>query len=149
MQKQIDLEKTKKVLTWTKKAGIVAKGNFILGYLEETKETLQETLNFILNSDLDYFQQTFLSPYPGSRVYEIAANYGEVNLDWASMDNMEINFVPTGLTRADLLQFSKKAFFLFYLRPKIILFHLMQINSLEAARRIMIAFISFLKTILR
>lgn len=127
----------------------MTRGNFIFGYLGETKETLQETLKFILDIDLDYFQQTFLTPYPGTPIYKTAGQYGKVDLDWTQMNNFQINFIPDGLTEEDLIKFSKKVFRKFYLRPKIIWVHLKRLRSLEDIRRNLTALIALIKTIFR
>ena len=130
MNKRITLEKVEQAVRWAKEAGIMTRGNFIFGYLGETKATLNETLEFLLRLDLDYFQQTFLTPYPGSEVYKTALQYGQADLDWTNLNNLAINFVPHGLTSEDLSNFSRKAFRRFYLRPRVIWTHLQQLRSL-------------------
>lgn len=148
MNKRITLEKVEQAVRWAKEAGIMTRGNFIFGYLGETKATLNETLEFLLRLDLDYFQQTFLTPYPGSEVYETALQYGQADLDWTNLNNLAINFVPHELTSEDLSNFSRKAFRRFYLRPRVIWTHLQQLRSLYAVKRLSLAFLAFLKTIL-
>jgi len=149
MNKHISLEQVRQALRWTKEAGIMTRGNFIFGYLGETKETLKETLDFLLDAELDYFQQTFLTPYPGSEVYQTAAQYGKVDLDWQKMSNMSINFIPEGLSEKELVNFSKLAFRKFYLRPRIAWEHLSRIHSARSALRYLTAFFAFLKTAFR
>lgn len=149
MKKNITIEQTRLALRWTKEAGIMTRGNFIFGYLGETKDTLQESLKFILDAELDYFQQTFLTPYPGTHVYQTAAQYGRVNLDWDKMNNLTINFIPDGLTKRDIVHFSNLAFRNFYTRPKIIWAHLRRLRSFEDVHRFITAIFAFIKTILR
>ena len=127
----------------------MTRGNFIFGYLGETKETLKETMEFLMNIELDYFQQTFLTPYPGTEVYRTIEEDSKANLDWSKMNNMSINFIPEGLTENDLINFSKKAFRKFYLRPKVIISHLKRLRSLNILKRYAKAFLVFLKTLIR
>lgn len=149
MKKGITLSQVKDALRLTKQAGISTRGNFIFGNILETEETLQETIDFILNLELDYFQQTFLTPYPGSQAYAIAREYGTFDPDWKKMNNLYINFVPTGLTSSDLIKYSKLAFRKFYLRPKIIMANVRQIMNLQDLGRLFDAFQSFIKTCFR
>jgi len=149
MKKSITLDQIKDALIWTKEAGIMTRGNFIFGYLGETKQTLRETMDFLMDIKLDYFQQTFLTPYPGSEVYRTAKDYGEANLEWEKMNNMSINFVPEGLTEKDLIDFSKMAFKKFYLRPKVIISHIKNLRSPGIIKHYIKAFLVFLKTLFR
>ncbi|MDD5674271.1 MAG: radical SAM protein [Chitinivibrionales bacterium] len=147
MGKNITKEQIRNALTWTKQVGIMTRGNFIFGYIGETKETLAETLRFLLELDLDLFQQTFLTPYPGSAVYAQIEAAGEAQLAWETLNNMTINFVPHGLTKDDLEAFSRKAFKKFYLRPRIAAAHLRRLRTPQDMYRLLVEITAFLKTV--
>ncbi|MGD8561707.1 MAG: radical SAM protein [Desulfarculaceae bacterium] len=149
MKKRIKLEQIERALKWTKSAGIETRGNFIFGFLGETKKTLQDTIDFALKVDLDYFQQTFLTPYPGSEIYGVADSYGYFDKDFNKMTNITINFIPRGMTKEELEKSSAQAFRRFYLRPRIIWHHLKKISNLRDLRRLLLAFWAFLKTLTR
>jgi radical SAM superfamily enzyme YgiQ (UPF0313 family) len=149
MQKRITLRQIEQALVWTKQAGIETRGNFIFGFPGETLDSLEETLQFALKIDLDYFQQTFLTPYPGSAIYDQIDKYGIFDRDLRKMNNITINFVPVGLTEEDLKNFSAKAFRKFYLRPKIVWFHLQKLKNISDIKRFLEAFSTFMRTILR
>jgi len=146
MGKGITLEKAERAVKWTKQAGIKAKGNFIFGYVGETNETLKESLRYIRRSRLDFFQHTFFTPLPGTEDYQRAEIYGEVNKSWDASNTFLINFIPTGLTRKDLLSASRKAFLAFYLNP-ILLLRMMSLVS--SPMRFLLMLKAFLKTVLR
>jgi radical SAM superfamily enzyme YgiQ (UPF0313 family) len=148
MCKGVNLEKARDVIKMTHDVGIKARGNFIFGNLGETRESLERTIQFILSTHLDYVQQTFLTPYPGSAVYKLAHKYGEFDYDFTKMSNLTINFIPHGLTREELQHFSRKLFLKFYLRSRIILSVLRSINSLEAFQRILASVKVFLRHVL-
>lgn len=148
MRKGVNLKKARQVIKMTHDIGIEARGNFIFGNIGETTQSLQKTIDFILSTDLDYVQQSFLTPYPGSEVYNVADQYGEFDRDYRKMSNLTINFVPHGLTRDILKAYSRKLFLRFYLRPRIILRILKTINSFETIRRLAISFQVFLKHVL-
>lgn len=118
----------KKAVELTNKAGIEAKGYFILGSPGETKETLRETVNFILSVPLTYVHTTFFTPYPGSAAFWIAEKYGifKHKNNWSKIGHgtIESIFIPSGLTREYLEKTAAQIFRRFYFRPKIILYHL-------------------------
>lgn len=107
MKKNITLEKVRKAVSDTRKAGILSKGNFILGNIGETKESLKDTIDFASSLELDLAQHTFLAPLPGTDCYEDASMFGEFNRTWESTNTFSINFIPNGLSREDLLLASK------------------------------------------
>jgi radical SAM superfamily enzyme YgiQ (UPF0313 family) len=132
------------------KLGIKVKGNFIFGFPTETKESLEETIQFAINIDISYFQQNFLTIWPGCELANNSEQYGHVESDWGRLAHQRVTFIPHGLTEQDLIQASKDAFRRFYLRPKIILQVLLQsLTSWRAVHNAMIAFMVFLRTIFR
>jgi radical SAM superfamily enzyme YgiQ (UPF0313 family) len=149
MNKQITLEQVRSVLKMTKRAGIMTRGNFIIGYPGETRESMHRTLDFLLGLDLDYFQQTFFTPYPGAAASAIAKDFGTVCYDWRQLNNVTINFIPDNLTEKDLVTFSKKAFLRFYLRPKVLFQHLKRLTSPSMFVRYVKMSLAYLKTVLR
>lgn len=148
MRKGVNLEKAREVIRMTHELGIHARGNFIFGNIGETEESLQRTIRYILSTDLDYVQQSFLTPYPGSEVYRIAENYGEFDKDIRKMSNLTINFVPFGLTRELLKKYSRILFLKFYLRPRIIMQVLKSVRDLESLKRLAVSVRVYIKHVL-
>ncbi len=132
-----------------KKAGIKIKGNFIFGLPTETKESLQETIEFAKNIDISLFQQTFMTILPGCELSREADKYGTYEKDWRKLALYEISFVPNELSRDDLLNASKQAFREFYLRPKIIFENIRRLTSLRALKTALLSLSVFFKTITR
>lgn len=100
--KNVDLEHMRKVIDWTHKTGIFCKGFFIVGHPKETKNTIQDTIDFALNSKLDEISVFAMTVFPGSRLYEIAKDYGATENDWTRMNLLTPTFIPTGLTKDEL-----------------------------------------------
>lgn len=125
--KKISLEKIEQAVRWTKEAGLMAKGFFILGHPIDTPESIEKTIKFALKIPLDDISVAMLTPFPGSRVYEIASQYGEFDEDWQKMNLLDIVFVPKGLTKAELKSYSRQMIRSFYLRPHQILNYSMRI----------------------
>ncbi len=68
--KKTELSYAKEIFDYCNDLGIITKSFIILGYPEETKETLQETtenLKYILPDEL---RISFLTPFPGTRLYD-------------------------------------------------------------------------------
>ncbi len=72
MQKGITVNSIRKALAMTKAAGIETHGSFIIGYDGETEETIEETIRFSIDLDLDQVQFSILVPFPGTECFDIA-----------------------------------------------------------------------------
>ncbi|MFC2142069.1 B12-binding domain-containing radical SAM protein [Acidobacteriota bacterium] len=137
-------------VTTAKKAGIKIKGNFIFGLPTETKESLEETIEFAKSIDIHLFQQTYMTILPGCELSFDAEKYGTYESEWDKITMYKVNFVPFGLTKQDLTDASKKAFRAFYLRPKTILrIGIHSFTSFRAFKSSVLALIAFTKTLLR
>jgi radical SAM superfamily enzyme YgiQ (UPF0313 family) len=126
-KKNISLEQVQEAITLTKEAGIESKGFFILGFPQEDKETLQRTVDFAQTLPLDDVSVNFMTPFPGSKIFQDAHLYGRFDPDWRKMNMLTIVFLPHGLTEADLTHASHNLWKGFYLRPRIIFNYCMRL----------------------
>ena len=150
MRKNVTKERIYEVIDKATKAGIITKANFILGHLGETHDSIMETIEFANKLNVHYVQHTHLVPLPGSEIYETANKYGTFNPDWSFMNTFQINFVPTGFTKKDLVWYSKYFWARFYLRPRTIIRELKRLKTMEDFKRLWLAIKSFVKvTLLR
>jgi len=81
VHKQITLEQVERITTLTKRAGIHVTGYFMLGILGDTRQTIQETLDFAEKLDLDFYGFGITSPIPGTEMYAEAVKRGLVDKD--------------------------------------------------------------------
>lgn len=131
-------------------AGLKVKGNFIFGFPGETRETLSETIDFASRIGLSYFQQSFLTIWPGCALAAHAEEFGRLDQDWNRLAHQRITFVPNGLSEGDLTRASKQAFRKFYLRPRVILeFAVHALGSWRAWTNTMMGFLIFIRTVFR
>ena len=134
-------------------SGLMTKGNFIFGFPGDTAKTLEESVQFALDIDIDFFQQSFLTIWPGCEISsQIETNSPtdkhSIN-DWKMLAHQRVTFVPSALTEAELISISKTAFRKFYLRPKIV-FRLFPLFMTRRGLKLgIVAFRVFLQTILR
>jgi len=117
--KLITLDQVEEAVRLTKKAGIHSKGFFIMGHPKDTNATIKKTIDFALKIPLDDISVSMMTPFPGSKLYQIASDYGTFDNDWEKMNELDIVFVPKGMTKEDLRRYSKELLKRFYLRPRI------------------------------
>ncbi len=110
LHKGITLEKTKLVFKWCKEIGIRTHATFTIGLLEETKKTVQETIDFMLEIDSDSIQISYVSPFPGTELYQLAKEHELlIDTDWSNYDGSVGPTMRTEeLSREDLIDLYQK-----------------------------------------
>lgn len=120
MRKSVDLPVIAAAINDTRSAGVQAFGYFIVGYLDETKEEFEETVNFAINTGLDYAAFYAATPLPGTRLFAEAVERGLVPADyWANyVAGTVTERVPYLVAGAE--ERARQAYRRFYLRPRCI-----------------------------
>jgi len=132
MKKQITTEKIKESIKMIRKHGIKIAGFFILGFPGETQEDIKKTIKFSL--ELDLIRANFFTylPFPGTESFNALKREGKLNdIDLKKFYFMNATFTPEGMRKDELKSMQRIAFLRFFLRPKILLFNLMQVKSLR------------------
>lgn len=119
IKKDINREQIEQAVHWTKQAGIRAKGLFMMGYPQETENTLQETLDLILRCPFDEINLSFLTPYPGTEIYQQARLSMDLVEDWSKMNALNRILKPEALEVATLEKAYSKIIRKFYMRPRV------------------------------
>jgi len=126
MRKGSSIEKVRADLRMVSEVGgIDVTGFFMLGFPGETREDIEKTIQF--SRELPLHRATFHSfiPLPGTQIWEEMKVSGELDrVDWERYFFWAGAYIPQGLTRKELKNLHRKAFLLFYLRPRIILYNL-------------------------
>ncbi len=78
VNKQVTVEQAKQAIRLTKKHLGWADCSFMIGYPGETKNTIQETVDFCKDLDLVPEVIFFLTPYPGTELYRMALEQGKI-----------------------------------------------------------------------
>ena len=89
------------------KAGIAVLGAFIFGMDGDTPFKLKQREEYILSSAIDVMQTTYLTPLPGTRLFERYRSekrllYENYPADWAHYDMTEVVFTPDGMSPIEL-----------------------------------------------
>jgi radical SAM superfamily enzyme YgiQ (UPF0313 family) len=120
--KRITIEQAKEAVKIIKDAGIQVLGSFIIGFIQDTKETIKETIKFAKSLNLDYAEFSILTPYPGTPIYEyVEKNNLLLTKDWSKYTATEPIIKIDNIPEKQLKRFFKKAYIDFYLRPRIVL----------------------------
>ncbi|MFC1722671.1 B12-binding domain-containing radical SAM protein [Nanoarchaeota archaeon] len=141
LRKGITMDQARKVFKMTKKAGIQTLAYFMIGSPRETRETIQQTIDFAIELDPDFCHFTITTPFPGTELYFMGMKEGLIKGDvWREFaKNPTQDFVPPlweeNLDRDELVELLKKAYKDFYTRPSYILKRLIKVRSVGEFKR--------------
>jgi len=126
MKKNVAMEKAEEAVRLVKKVGIKTAGNFMLGNIGETEETIRQSIDLAKKLNCDTMAFFVASPYPGTEFYQIAKQKGYFRPDvtWKDFTLVSNNLPPLnlpGLPAEKILYWQKRAYREYYLRPKYIL----------------------------
>jgi anaerobic magnesium-protoporphyrin IX monomethyl ester cyclase len=132
LRKDIDLDKTLGVVALAKKVGIEVRAAFTFGTPGETKETIQETLDYALKMDPDLAIFNITTPYPGTQLYNWATkNELLTTHDWWDYELGRAIINMPSIAQEDLIAAYQRAFKVFYNRPIMYWRRFKQIRSLR------------------
>ncbi|MEW6356074.1 MAG: radical SAM protein [Planctomycetota bacterium] len=122
IQKGITKDQVRKAIAITKKTGIETFGFFMLGLPDETEQTMQDTIDFAVELDLDIAKFAITIPLPGTPLFD---EYDEKGLiltkDWSRYLFHDLTlpvYKHPNLDWDTISQYYKKAYRQFYFRPK-------------------------------
>jgi len=87
------------------KAGVKSYVSCMMGYLDETREQMEKTKEFIIKAKPTGFQINIVVPYHGTRLYEDAYRRGlidESKFDWRGLSCVPTDRVPVKLSRLEI-----------------------------------------------
>ncbi|MEM7033156.1 MAG: radical SAM protein [Chloroflexota bacterium] len=120
IDKKIDHDTIRQGFQNAKKVGLETMGFFIIGLPGDNEESMERTIQFACEVDPMVANFSMMTPYPGTKVYEIAKRQGRLLLeDWEDYVFFDGRArYEIGEMTADLVQRKwKEAYRRFYLRP--------------------------------
>lgn len=109
------IEEIKVAIRSFHKRKIKIHGMFVLGGEDDNKNTVLETLKFSLKEKIDTIQMSVLTPFPGTKVYEVLQAQKRIfTKDWSLYDGQHIVFNPKLLSAKDLQLSVLKAYKKYY-----------------------------------
>lgn len=120
-----------------KKAGINVYGSFMIGIPTETKEDIEKTIEFATSLPLDGVSFFLYTPFPNTKLAEIAPKYGKINEKWESYagHSKEVPYLPDGISQEYLFKIQKDAYNRFYFRIGYILRYLNRLFDLNFVKK--------------
>lgn len=128
------LAQIRRAVKLTYEAGIPVTGFFILGLIGDTKETMQNTIDFSTSLPFDRVILNIATPFPGTRMWQlIKERGGEIFLsqwkDFHSVAGKMFYRLPGMATPQEVEEMYSKAHRAFYFRPKYIVKQLPKLLS--------------------
>ena len=120
IDKRIQLDAIRQAFKNAKKVGIETIGFFIIGLPGDTRQSMQRTIDFAIELDPLIANFSMMTPYPGTRVYEIIKEQGRFLLeDWEDYVFFEqkARYEMGDLTAELMEEMYRRAYRQFYLRP--------------------------------
>jgi len=142
MGKDIDKKETLRVFNWVKQEKIETFAYLIIGYLNETDETVRETLDFVKKIKPDLLMYNIATPLPSTRLFEQAVTAGLVDPEYWKKFLLDENYPRVPYLFANVEKWIDLAYREFYFSPKFILKKILGIrqnnvqNYLKAIRGI-------------
>jgi len=141
IKKDFEIQQAYEAVRLCKNAGMEVIGFFIIGSPGETERSINMTIDFSCDLGIEFAKYTCFVPYPGTPIYydflkdgtltEPECNNFARYTSYPTEENHAI-YVTEALTQQDLIRLQKKAFRTFYLRPRMIYKHLVEIRALNA-----------------
>jgi len=142
IKKGITLEQVENACRLACKEGLEVKSYFILGHPGETVATLNDTIRFMTRLHAHYASINFMTPLPGTEMWDIADKFGSFDREKLESINYLSDrpaFIPSGLTEEILTNKFREAYLKFYLNPRTIFRHLRTIRGFEDIKKLVLA----------
>jgi anaerobic magnesium-protoporphyrin IX monomethyl ester cyclase len=121
LKKRVTNEQCENAIKWTKEAGIFVTVSVILGYPGETKETLQESLDFVRRVEPDDVWLCHATPFPGTDLRELVKSKGwKMSENWELYNTMNPIFEDPALPAKEIAEIRKNFYNKFY-TPKYVM----------------------------
>jgi anaerobic magnesium-protoporphyrin IX monomethyl ester cyclase len=105
LNQKTSIEQNKNAIKWAKDAGLLVAISVTIGYPGETKETIEQTLDFIRNVKPDDVYLSVATPYPGTELRrQIADMKLEMTTDWGHYDTITPVYENPLLSAEDIIK---------------------------------------------
>lgn len=120
--KALRIDQIREKIEKIKKHGMSATGFFLFGLPGQTLLQMEKTIRFSLELPLDMALFSLFHPFPGTPEYSRLHSKGHAGRIRPEAKTLaEVAYVPEGQTAKQLKRIQRKAFLLFWLRPRILL----------------------------
>ena len=140
INRNMSIDTIRDAVKWSKDAGILTFGFFMVGLPKDTKESIERTLQLMLELDLDFMQLNKFTMLPHSEIYEDYKKetgkdfWREYVLGNVTLDDFKRDYL--NVTDEELDRYLEQGYRKFYYRPGYIWKKLFQINSFAEFKRL-------------
>ncbi len=99
----VSLDDVRDTVFRIQKAGLRAKGLFMMGLPGETEQSIRQTSDFIISLGLDDMNMAKFTPFPGAPLWSAIREEGTFEEDWRLMNCLNFVFVPKGIASKERL----------------------------------------------
>lgn len=99
----VSLDAVRDTILRIQKAGLRAKGLFMMGLPGETEESIKRTSDFIISLGLDDMNMAKFTPFPGAPLWNTIKEDGIFYEDWRLMNCLNFVFVPKDIASRERL----------------------------------------------
>lgn len=142
MNKQISLERAKQVVKWCREIGIESFAYFQIGYVHETEDSIQRTIDYSIDLDLDLLMYNVSTPLPQTPLYMRAMQEGIVQGDYWREYTLGKRTDRIPFFVKDANKWVSRAYKKFFFRPKFVLRQLGKLRSPRMFKKYVEAFIA-------
>jgi len=126
IKKGVTLEEMRRFTRACHRAGVIIHGTFILGLPVETRETIENTIQFAQELDVFSLQVSLAAPYPGTELFDMARVNGwfshQDKTDIVQSDGFQQSSLEyPDLSKEEIYESVERFYRRYYLRPKPIL----------------------------
>jgi anaerobic magnesium-protoporphyrin IX monomethyl ester cyclase len=137
--KPINLNYAKKVIAEANNLGIWTEGFFVFGFPYEDLASIAQSLNFAIESDLDFAVFSIATPYPKTKLYDVMKREGMIgDVNWDLLRTMSAAADTKYFTRDEISRLQRELFTNFfgsrmrrYLDLRSLLIRLKRIRSID------------------
>ena len=119
-RQKVDLDFMAEQVKLIKRCGIRVKGLFMVGLPGETSSSVKRSISYLKSLPIDELNVAKFTPFPGSPIYENIHSFGSFNEEWERMDCMSFQFIPNGMTRAELEELFLEFYKTHFKQPRIL-----------------------------
>lgn len=121
MKKGETLEQMMDAVRWTREAGMKTWGFFILGFPDETRAELEQTIRFAGELELDFAEFFIATAFPGSALYEYVKDTDLLTMtDWSDVAYGCPTIRNRELSEVELKDYLVRAYRDFYTSPRVL-----------------------------
>jgi len=155
VKKDTTLEIIRTAFRLCREVGIETRGYFMVGMPGSTPEDDIATIEFAKDIDPDWAQFTIATPYPGTQLFEEAAEWGKFHTDfddwdkyltWSGFGDTDLVWTATGRSSDDVKAMQRRAMRAFYFRPRVLLRKATNVDNLPILKKYVIGALALAKS---